>query len=71
MCRNASCSTCWLDHISTSNNSLINNINISYETTLEDHIPLNFVLTVPNHARPIPYICSLLQDICDVVKIMN
>ena len=43
---NTSCSTNWLDHIVTSNNNIIKNINIMYGFCFEDHIPISFNLII-------------------------
>ena len=53
MSRNASCSTSGLDHIVTSKLDIIKYIKISYGITLDDHIPINFVISIENCSRPV------------------
>ena len=43
------CCTSWIDHIITSHENLISNINVQYGTSLYDHIPFTFNLTLPTN----------------------
>ena len=45
---NNSCSSSWLDHILTSNCSIIQNCLIRYDITFVDHMPIQFEIIIPH-----------------------
>ena len=45
--RNEACSTSWLDHVVTSNSDVVDDIDILYGVSFEDHIPVKFSLRLP------------------------
>ena len=44
--RNNNCSTSWLDHLVVTNTNLVSSISVMYGDTFEDHIPLQFALSL-------------------------
>ena len=44
---NQSCATSWIDHIIASNSSSVSNIQIDYDLSIYDHIPISFNFKLP------------------------